>query len=537
MKFNSSMLPSTHIPGTMSGNMSPQVLPSSAPMANKLKAAISDSAKSRANTLGPNSKPNSNTWSGRNSGNRKGGRTGIKRDNKYTSIRTPKLGGNVNINIKSSGSNELDTGRWGYNSQDSTPVTVESSKIGMYTNPMLPGEFDPVYTDLSLTTLAVNCVDIDPIGYSRTNGKMSVALANFHLIYSKMVSRLANNPSKAYQIAFQNILNVKIYFGTLFDLLIRYYEMESILAWNPPDPEFNITLEAMRKIFDRTEILQLKIDLVELLQLYYIPNEFVNLANYFNQTFKTGEVSTSKVFKFMSSDLAIAIRDNSTAAYITLVRNTIAKIRNTTDVPADGLLSAYTMAQISGFLEKDFTFGQKYSSGLPAAANRAIHDINAYDIFINQSVRYSNKVGDTITDYRFPDYPANANTPYVSHKEGDSISTFQIAFQGCSSTADELDKTGFIAENTIAINDINGQPRRVNKLWIAVNPNGTMKVFTRSTVKTNIFNDLNFVDLNSTFPFTKVSIPPSHAQLLYANGDPLKDVATRDFSNKIFGNL
>jgi len=538
MKFNTSILPKTFIPGTTSGNMSPQMLPESTSnnktMTMTSKAARSDSTRSTKSA----SDSKSPWFSSKPSGKRVGGKTNIKRDNKYSKAFGRSNGGNVNINL-SSGSNSLDTGRWGYNSQDSTPIKIDSGKVSLFTNPLLPGEFDTTFTDLALSKLAVNVVDYDIIGF-KTTSKDSIAYANFKILYSKMIAILANNPSKAYQVIFSNILNVRVYFVSLFNLLLRYYEMESILAWNPPYEEFNVTLNTMRKIFDRTEILQLKIDLVEFLQIYYLPTEFVNLANFFNQTFKTGDVSTSKVFKFMTPALASAIRDNSATAYITTVRDQIKNLRNDTDDASSGKLTAYSMAQLSGFFEKDFTFGQVYSSGLPAAANRAVHDPNravhdldAYDIFINQSVLYSNSGANFV----FPDYAAGSSTPYASHKEGSEISTFQIACQGVSSSADDLLKTGFMGEDTITINDINGQNRSINKLWMCAKADDTMKVYTRSTVRTKIFDDLHFVDLNSTAPFTKVSIPPSHTQLLYMNGDPVKDVATRNFQNKLFGNL
>lgn len=535
MRFNSTGLPSTHIPGTMSGNMSPQMLPDAQVGNQNMKATITTN---KANSTSKSSySPYSQ--SDRNSGKRTGGKSSIKRDNRYTSV-NPRQRGNVNINVDSSSSNSLDTGRFGYNTKDSSPIKITSSKMSLFTNPVLPGEFDPIFTDVNLTKLAVNVVDIDLIGYTRvSDSKLSIAAENFKLMYYKMVSVLANNPSKAYQIQFQNISTIKTYFNGLFVLLKRYYEMESILAWNPPPSEYNVTLDSMRKIFDNTTILFLKIDVVEMIQKYYLPDEFVSLANYFTQTFKTGNVSDSKLFKFTSKELAACFRDNSTTAYVTKVREEMGNLEATSDSPTTGKLTGYTVAQISGFLEKDFNFGRKYSSGLPGAANHAIHDLDAYDIFINQSTRYSNTIGNVTTDFRFPDLPASSNTPYASHKEGNDISTFQLAFQGVSSSADSILKTGFMVEDTIEIPLIGQVPqdRRVNKLWLAVNPDGTIKVYTRSTVRTNIFNDFNFVDLQSNFPFTKVSITPSHAQLLYMNGDPVKDVATRSFSNKLFGNL
>lgn len=531
MRFNSTTLPSTHIPGTMSGNMSPQQLPEAQVTKQNMKATVTTD---KANSTSKSSSPKSDNE--RKSGKRTGGRSRIQRENRYNSVNPPNTGGNVNTNVNGSSSKTLDTGRFGYNSTDSSPIKIRSNNISLFTNPVLPGEFDPTFGDVNLSKLAINVIDIDPIGFGN-NGLYSIARDNFQLIYAKMVSKLANNPSKAYQDAFKNIEVIRTYFNGLFDLLKRYYEIESILAWNPPPSDYNHTLNAMRKLFDNSTILFLKIELVDALKLHYLPNEFVNLANYFTQTYKTGEVSDSKVFKFMSPELARVFLNNSTTDYVATIRSEIAKLNNPTDDANNGKLTFYTVAQVSGFLEKDFNFGKKYSNGLPAAANCAVHDLDAYDIFINQSTLYSNTVGSNKSQYYYPDYPANSNTPYASHKEGNQITTFQMASQGISSSADGNRKTGIIVEEFITIPNVNGQSRDINKLWAVMQPDGSIKVYTRSTTRTNIFNDFHFVDLNTDFPFVKVSIPPSHAQLLYMNGDPVKDVATRDFSDSIFGNL
>jgi len=534
MRLNNSILPSTHIPGTMSDNMSPQVLPEAKVAKQNMKATITTS---KSNSVRSDSKPSQQPKSERSSGRRTGGKANITRNNRYNSVSTPRNGGYVKANVSSSSSSLLDAGRFGYNATDSSPIKISSNKISLFTNPALPGEFDPVYTDVNLSKLAINVVKVDPVGLATSTGIDSVAKQNFKLIYYKMVSKLANNPSKAYQLTFSNINNVITYFKKIYVLLQRYYEIESILAWNPPASDYNNTLNGMRKLFDNSTMLFLKIEVVDMLKLYYLPTEFVNLANYMNQTYKTGSISDSKVFKFMSAELAQVFLTNSTTSYVATVKQDLANLANPTDDPTNYKLSAYTVAQISGFLEKDFSFGQRYSNGLPPAANCSIHDLEAYDIFINQSTLYSNTVGSTTLAYSFPDYPANANTPYVSHKEGNDISTFQIACQGISSTADSATKTGIIVEESIDVPSINGQTRGINKLWATIESNGLTKIYSRNAIRTNIFNDFHFVDLGSTFPFNKVSIPPSHTQLLYMNGNPVKDVATRDFSDKLYGYL
>lgn len=534
MKFNISTLPSTFIPGTNRGNMSPQMLPEAQINNSNMQAKMTTNKGNNSK----DSKQSYNTNSGRVSGKRLSAKSRISRSSeKPRGFKFDSSNNNVNINVNSSSSN-YDTGRWGYNAKESTPITISSGKMSLFTNPALPGEFDTKYSNVALAKLAVNVITIDPLGYRRTiDLKNSVARENFLLIYARIVSTLANNPAKAYKDLFQNVQYLIVYFTNIFNLLNRYYEIESVLAWKPKETEYNVTLDQMRKVFDRSDIFFLKIDLVEHLMRYYIPMEFVNLANYFNQTYKTGVVSGSKLFKFMSPELANAFRDNNTTAYITKVREQLAAVNAASDDLTGFKLSAYTMAQITGFLDKDFSFGRKYSTGLPPAANCANHDLDAYNIFINQRVLYSNTSGATTTYYGFPDYESGANTPYVSHKEGDDTSIFELAFQGVSSGIDASVKTGFLVEDSIIINSVGGQNRMVNKLYFTSNPDGTIKVYTRSGSGSNIFNDFHFVDLASTFPFTKVSIPPSHTHLLYQNGDPIKDVATRSFSNKIFGNI
>lgn len=538
MKFNNSILPSTFIPGTNRGNMSPQMLPEAQTANTNMQAKMTTNTNrsNNSNNSKSNSKPN--TSNNRVTGKRFSARSRISRSSeKPRGFKFDSSNNNVTINVKGS-SSELDTGRWGYNAKDSTPITISSNKMSLFTNTALPGEFDAKYTNVALAKLAVNVIKIDLLGFKRTlDSKLSIARENFLLIYAKMVSVLANNPAKAYKDVFKDVRYIITYFFNIYSLLNRYYEIESILAWRPKETEYNVTLDQMRKIFDNSEMLFLKVDLVEHLMRYYIPMEFVNIANYFNQTYKTGTVSGSKLFKFMSPELAECFRDNNSTAYITTVRNELAAVNSATDDLTNFKLTAYTMAEITGFLDKDFTFGRKFSTGLPAAANCANHDLDAYNIFINQRVLYSNTSGATTSYYGFPDYASGADTPYVSHKEGDDTSIFELAFQGVSSGIDASVKTGFLIEEDINISGVNGQARGVNKLWFVSNNDGSIKVFTRSTGVTNIFNDFHFVDLNSTFPFTKVSIPPSHTHLLYQNGDPIKDVATRNFSNKIFGNL
>lgn len=529
MRFNSSILPSTHIPGTMSNNMSPQMLPDAKTSNTQMKqATIRESSKS-----GTGSKPSPNSFSSssRNTGRRTGGRGSVTRDNRYNSVK-PNTRSNSSTKL-STISNSLDTGRFGYTTSDSTPISIKSAKVDMFTNPLLPGEFDPVNTDLSLMKLAVNVVDFDPIGWS-TAGADSIAKENFKLIYSKMVSTLANNPSKAYQTAFQDISKVRLYFFNLFRLLKRYYELESILAWKPPHDQYNITLETIRRSFDNQAILFLKIDLAEILTLYYLPTEFVNLANFFNQSYKIGNITDSKIYKFMSKELATAIGTNSTTAYINAVRDEIAKINGTVDNTTNGILSNYTVAQISGFLEKDFTFGKVYSTGMPSAANHATHDLDAYDIFINQATLYSN----ASDNYIFPNFAGTVNTPYVTHKEGSEMSSFTIACQGYTNgPVLNANQTGLLVEDIVTVPNFFGTDRRTNKIALSVLSNGLIGMTARLSTKNHMINDFHFVNLGSAFPFEKVSIPPSHTQIVYSNGQPIKDVATRSFSNQIFGNL
>lgn len=528
--FNTSTLPSTRIPGTMSNNMSPQMLPDAKTSNTQMKqATIRDSR----NSVSTNSKPASNysPSSSRNTGRRTGGRGNVNRDNRYNSVK-PDFRNNSSTKL-STISNSLDTGRFGYTTNDSSPISIKSTKVEMFTNPLLPGEFDPNNLDLSLMKLAVNVVSIDPLGWS-TAGTDSIAKDNFKLIYSKMVSTLANNPSKAYQTAFQDITKVRTYFYNLWTLLIRYYELESILAWKPPHDQYNITLETIRRSFDNQVILFLKIDIAEILRLYYLPTEFVNLANFFNQSFKVGNTSDSKIFKFMTKELANAIGTNSTTTYIDTVRAEIARVNGTVDNTPANILSNYTVAQISGFLEKDFTFGKVYSTGMPSAANRSIHDLDAYDIFINQYTLYSN--GNT--KLIFPSFLGTQNTPYVTHKEGSQLNSFTIASQGYSSGPTlNANQTGIVVEDTVTVQNFFGENRTINKVAFSVLPNGNIGMTGRLSTKNHMINDFHFVNMSIPFPFEKVSIPPSHTQLVYSNGQPIKDVATRSFQNQIFGNL
>lgn len=528
MRYNNSILPATHIPGTTSNNMSPQVLPEAVTSQVNMKQATINGSKSSGST-----KPSSRTQSSsnRSTGYKTGGKANIKRDNRYNSIAVDsRSNSSTKLNVVS---NSLDTGRFGYRTNDSSPITIKSNKVDMFTNPLLPGEFDPINTNLSLMKLAVNVVEFDPLGFS-TAGKDSIARQNFKLIYSKMVSTLANNPSKAYQTAFQDIQKVRTYFYNLWRLLLRYYELESILAWKPPHDQYNITLETIRRTFDKTEILFLKIDLAELLTLYYLPTEFVNLANYFNQSFKIGNVSDSKLFKFMSKELASAIGSNSVTSYIAIVRGEIADMNNATDDAVNNKLSNYTVAQLSGFLDKDFSFGKVYSSGLPSAANHAIHDLDAYDIFINQATLYSKGT----SNYLYPSFDGKVNTPYVTHKEGSQVNTFTLSMQGYTNETNlDANQTGLLVEDVITIPNFFGEDRRVNKIAFSVLNTGLINATARLSTKNHMINDFHFVNLGSAFPFEKVSIPPSHTQIVYSNGEPVKDIATRSFHNQIFGNL
>lgn len=412
--------------------------------------------------------------------------------------------------------------RYGIEERDSTPIDFKSEAFSSsFTNPYVQGDFqyDPL---INILKLSVNLAEITPCG---TTG--SKAEANFDDIYSAIITLMARESNASTTNLFTKS-NLKVYFNTIWKLVNYFYEVDTILAWNPPAGEYNGTLNAMKELFANPAMLESKVDLGNKLRNYYIPSEFIKLSAWFNQTYKTGPLSDSKLFRWNTPKFAAAIKDNSVTAYIAEITATRALLNAASD--SSTALTANTTAFMSAALSKYANFGQINHQGLPLSTNKAVHDIKAYDIFINQSSKYTNK---NAAEKLFPEN-TNKQRSFCTHREPNNLDVLTLGLQGTFSTAIGTQYSGLLTEGTVGVS-IDGTVRNINKL-VVYNNGTTLNIYARDTFKHRIFNDFHGVDM---FIATaeEVSINPSHTQLIYVDAASVMDVTVRKLQHQLFGNI